>query len=166
MASDVYDTMIEVWRKYMEERDEDPENHKDKEFDSLIDLEQCATEEISEELPEVIPEAFLWQVFDQLVGAALVMQKGATPFVGETKWKEIVHRDIHFGNLFVKPCDEGVYGSDRTADSQRPGDGIARSTKTEVRARCLRMKVLVLTRLVSASRSCRFRHGVLRSPRR
>ncbi|KAH6625333.1 kinase-like domain-containing protein [Boeremia exigua] len=128
---DVRDARARVWAEYLDAKEENPESHKDVHFDDLTDLEDCAKEEISDDLPEVIPEAFLWQVFGQLAGAALLMHRGADPLVGEKEWKEIVHRDIHLGNIFVKPSKEGAYGSERKPDPRKPEDGIAKFAKTE-----------------------------------
>ncbi|KAF9692864.1 hypothetical protein EKO04_009106 [Ascochyta lentis] len=131
MDSDVQDTRTETWIEYLEAKAQDPEHHKDKQFDDLSDIEDWNGEELDEVLPDVIPEAFLWQVFDQLVGAALVMQRGAVPFVGDKKWKEIVHSDMHFGNIFVKPGKEGAYGSQRMRDPRGAKDGMAVFSKSE-----------------------------------
>lgn len=59
-------------------------------------------EEIPEELPEVIPEAFLWTVFDQLVDAFAILGNGGDNKAKDEKWKEIVHSDVHLQNIFVK----------------------------------------------------------------
>lgn len=52
------------------------------EYENMSDIEDWHDDEISDTLPEVIPEAFLWHVFDQLAGAVLVMHEGGNPYVG------------------------------------------------------------------------------------
>ena len=51
------------------------------------------------------------------------MQRGGEPFEplqsGE-KWREIVHKDFHPGNIFVKPPKEGFLGIDGQQDDRNP----------------------------------------------
>ena len=88
--------------------EKNPDDHHGKEFDDMSGIQEWHNDELGS-LPLVIPEAFLWHVFAQLAGAALVMQRGAGPFVGEKKWKEIIHKDMHTGNTFIKPTVEGFF---------------------------------------------------------
>lgn len=131
VEEDVRDTKREI----VERVQEAPENHSDREFGDMSDLEDWFDDELEDHLPEVIPEAFLWHVFDQLVDAALIMQRGANPFVpmaGEEKWKEIVHRDMHTGNIFVKPNEEGFFGNNERPDPKRTRErSSATFTKSE-----------------------------------
>lgn len=65
-----------------------------------------------------------WHVFDQLVDAALIMQRGGDPFVdlpNAERCKEIVHKDLHLDNIFVKPLQEGFLGNDSQLDDRSPG---------------------------------------------
>lgn len=129
----VQDTMNEVWQEYEEAKRQNPEKHEGLEFDDMSDIEEWRNDELGETLPPVIPEAFLWHVFDQLAGAALILQKGAEPFVGEKKWKEIVHKDMHTRNIFLKPAVEGFFGSNSEPDPRHPEEGsFARFKKSEV----------------------------------
>jgi hypothetical protein len=51
----------------------------------------------------VIPEGFLWETFQHLVNACLVLRDGAGTDVGGNKsWHPIVHKDMHIGNVFLK----------------------------------------------------------------
>jgi hypothetical protein len=55
------------------------------------------------ELPEVIPESFLWHVFEQLVDVLTLLHQDNGQEIEGKPWREIVHRDIHTLNIFVKP---------------------------------------------------------------
>jgi hypothetical protein len=126
------DARADKYQEYLEIKDQDPEHHRDKEFDDMSGLDQFYSDEFDENLPPVIPEAFLWQVFDQLAGAALIMQRGADPLVGRKKWKEIVHKDLHTRNIFVKPTEEGFFGRDPEPDPRALSNGFAKFKKSEV----------------------------------
>jgi hypothetical protein len=82
---------------------------------SEFHLRECAMRDHGHDRLDVIPEAFLWHVFDQLVNAALVMHRGAVPLVGEGPWKEIVHKDLHLGNILLKPK-----AAEQTSDGSEP----------------------------------------------
>ncbi|KAJ4317772.1 hypothetical protein N0V94_004770 [Neodidymelliopsis sp. IMI 364377] len=124
------DTRAEKYQEYLDDKRKDPEHHVDKEFDDMSGLDQFCSDEFDENLPPVIPEAFLWQVFDQLAGAALIMQRGANPLVGRKKWKEIVHKDLHTRNIFVKPTEEGFFGRDPKPDPRALSDSFAKFKKS------------------------------------
>jgi hypothetical protein len=58
----------------------------------------------------VIPESFLWAVFRDLVDACIFLRDGADPLVDMPEgqdWRSIVHKDMHLGNVFVKPSTAG-----------------------------------------------------------
>lgn len=129
----------EAWDEYitaMNDRLDGRDNNSGIEFDEMSGIDKWHGEEVGSALPDVIPEAFLWQVFDQLVGACLIMQRGANPVIGPKAWKEIVHKDIHLGNVLLKPAGradsfgERLIGDD--ADAREPGFCYARFTKSNV----------------------------------
>ena len=98
--------LAEVWG--------DPDDHRRERF-KYLDINQltdCALHPRVNDPDEldVIPEAFLWHVFDQLADAALVMHRGAEPLIGERAWREIVHRDLHLGNILLRPAQESLDG--------------------------------------------------------
>ncbi|CAO2652089.1 Nn.00g003720.m01.CDS01 [Neocucurbitaria sp. VM-36] len=75
-------------------------------YEAMSGLSDWHDEDLPEELPEVIPESFLWTVFDQLVDAFSVMGTGSVEDDGKkAAWNEIVHRDVHLMNIFVKPSN-------------------------------------------------------------
>lgn len=117
----------EQWREYMKARDTrsdtpgahglalpgkkdaDRESRTSIEFDAMSVIQERGEEgiELDEKLPDVIPEGFLWHVFRQLVNAVSVMHEGTEHAKESGTWKEIVHRDIHLMNIFVKPAKNG-----------------------------------------------------------
>jgi hypothetical protein len=112
----------------------DPRCNKFK-YLSDLDLRDCALEDHGHDRLDVIPEAFLWHVFDQLVNAALVMHRGAVPLVGERPWREIVHKDLHLGNILLKPktAEQSSDGSEPRHDRpSKSRNGFFRFAKTEV----------------------------------
>ena len=84
------------------------EARTDIEFDTMSVVSDDGEDglELEDELPNVIPEGFLWHVFRQLVDAVSVLHEGSGQ-EGGMPWKEIVHKDIHNMNVFVKPVDCG-----------------------------------------------------------
>ncbi|KAF2845638.1 hypothetical protein T440DRAFT_522521 [Plenodomus tracheiphilus IPT5] len=75
-------------------------------------------------VPEVIPESFIWKVFDKLADAYLMLHQGQADPVAdwelpedagasaedrELHWQEMIHQDGHFGNIFMKYID-GAHG--------------------------------------------------------
>lgn len=150
IEDNVHETRLEEWQKYDIER---PVllDYRGEELDDMgcIDLELVAMESISKKLPETIPEAFLWQVFDQLADAALLMQRGAEPLLGEKQWKEIVHGDVHLGNIFVKPNKNGSYGTTRDADSKSAENKHATFARSQVSSHSVLLTISMLTISVS-----------------
>ena len=106
----LYSRMVDIYRV-------NPQDPRCENFANLSDteLKECALEDQGHDSLDVIPEAFLWHVFDQLVNAALVMHRGAVPLVGEGPWKEIVHKDLHLGNILLKPK-----AAEQTSDGSEP----------------------------------------------
>ncbi|KAJ4376031.1 hypothetical protein N0V83_001311 [Neocucurbitaria cava] len=87
------------------------------EYETMSGLSDWHNDDLPEDLPEVIPESFLWTVFDQLVDAFSVLGSGRVEErddgdgVEKRAWNEIVHRDVHLMNIFVKPIDENAAGA-------------------------------------------------------
>jgi hypothetical protein len=74
-----------------------------RDFDSMSDIEKGAGRPLVTSQCAVIPEDFLWHVFESLVNALTVLHQGGEhESKGKTR-KEIVHRDIHSGNIFIRP---------------------------------------------------------------
>ena len=107
----LYSRMVDIYRV-------NPQDPRCENFANLSDteLKECALEDQGHDSLDVIPEAFLWHVFDRLANAALVMHRGGRPFLGEREWREIVHKDLHLGNIFLKPAEESSDGSESGPD--------------------------------------------------
>jgi hypothetical protein len=75
----------------------------------MSDIEDWHDDDIPLELHEVIPEAFIWTVFDQLIDAFIVMGTGGGGGAEYEEWHEIVHKDVHLQNILVKRF-EGAHG--------------------------------------------------------
>ena len=90
--------------------EDNDQNGAFEEYDEMSDIEEWHDDAIDDELPDVIPEKFLWTVFDQLVNAFTILGTGGDGEPEGEQWKEIVHKDVHLGNIFVKKRDdaEGV----------------------------------------------------------
>jgi hypothetical protein len=79
------------------------------EYENMSELGDWHGDPVPVDLPEVIPEWFLWIVFDQLVDAFTMLGSGRiNEEDDDIDWNEIVHRDGHLGNVFVKPADGAV----------------------------------------------------------
>ncbi|KAF2126730.1 hypothetical protein P153DRAFT_359087 [Dothidotthia symphoricarpi CBS 119687] len=75
---------------------------------------------------EVIPEAFLWEVFRCLVEACSYLESGAGVDLGPGKdWRPILHADLHLQNVFVMPPepDTGERVDEDMASPGEEGDG-------------------------------------------
>ena len=124
----LYVRMMEIFQR-------NPQDPRCRGFVNLSDheLRECALEERDPASIDVTPEAFLWHVFDRLANAALVMHRGGLPFLGEREWREIVHKDLHLGNILLKPAEEGSdeseLGPNRPPKDQ---DGFIEFPKTQV----------------------------------
>lgn len=119
VADDVRETKTEILEKI---QSAEGSVYRGKDFSEMSGIEDWYQDDLPNDVPLVIPEAFLWHVFDQLVDAALILHRGAEPLIGENKWKEIVHKDMHTGNIFMKPKADGVFGvelEEERKDSQR-----------------------------------------------
>lgn len=98
------DNDIVIRRKWLETRFE--------EMDHMRNIMTWHNDEFPTKEPKyVIPESFLWKIFDNLAEAYLMLGRGE---VGETLgdegpehsgWQEMVHRDGHPGNIFIKSVD-------------------------------------------------------------
>jgi hypothetical protein len=74
------------------------------EYAKMSELSDWHEEALPEKLPDVIPEWFLWIVFDQLVDAFTMLSSGRINEEDDgTEWDKIVHVDGHLMNIFVKP---------------------------------------------------------------
>ncbi|CAN9129838.1 unnamed protein product [Alternaria alternata] len=79
------------------------------EYENMSELGDWHGDPLPADLPEVIPEWFLWIVFDQLLDAFTMLGSGRiNEEDDDVDWNEIVHRDGHLGNVFVKPADGAV----------------------------------------------------------
>jgi hypothetical protein len=104
-------------------------------------------------LPAVIPESFLWTVFDQLVDAFIILGTGGAKKGTDKKWQEMVHLDVTLMNIFAKKA-KGAEG----------GDGISVYDRDQSRAvelgtadvRILGSCMAVLIRVVSEHHTRRF----------
>lgn len=82
------------------------------EYEHMSEIEDWHNDQLPDELPDVIPEWFLWRVFDQLVDAFTMLGSGRiNEDDDDVDWNEIVHRDGHLMNIFVKPA-EGAAGKE------------------------------------------------------
>jgi hypothetical protein len=124
----LYNRMLDLLRV-------NPDDPRCNKFVYLSDLElrECALEEHDHDRLDAIPEAFLWHVFDQLVNAALVMHRGAELLLGERPWREIVHKDLHLGNILLKPAEQSSDGSKPRPDRpSKSRNGFFQFSKDEV----------------------------------
>lgn len=122
----LYDRMVKIYEG-------NPQDPRCKPFATLseTELRDCALKkEQGHDSLDVIPEAFLWHVFDRLANAALIMHRGGQPLLGDREWSEIVHKDLHLGNIFLKPAEERSDGSESEPD--RDEDGFVEFSKTQV----------------------------------
>lgn len=79
------------------------------EYENMSEFDDWRDDPLPVDLSEVIPEWFLWIVFDQLVDAFTMLGSGRiNEEDDDVDWNEIVHRDGHLGNVFVKPADGAV----------------------------------------------------------
>lgn len=97
------------------------------EYDEMSRLKNWHDEDLPTRLPDMIPEAFLWVVFDQLIDAYTMLGTERTDIsatatedkenVRESQqpWDEIIHRDGHLLNIFLKSTD-GAQGIPFDAD--------------------------------------------------
>ncbi|KAF2818667.1 hypothetical protein CC86DRAFT_413787 [Ophiobolus disseminans] len=79
------------------------------EYDKMTGIGQWYDKDISDNPPEVIPELFIWSLFDQLVDAFSILGTGGDEVPGSFEWDEIRHKDVHLSNIFVKKR-EGATG--------------------------------------------------------
>jgi len=87
-------------------KEDNDQNGACDEYDEMSDIEEWHNDDIDDNLPGVIPERFLWTVFDQLVDAFTILGTGGDGRPEGEQWKEIVHKDVHLGNIFVKKRDD------------------------------------------------------------
>jgi hypothetical protein len=113
------------------EKDSGPDPHYE-DIKHMSDVEDWHNDDIPEELHDVIPEAFLWTVFDQLVDAFIILGTGGGGGGAEyEEWDEIVHKDVHLQNVFVKRA-EGAKGVPRAATSKETDHRLVRFEANEV----------------------------------
>lgn len=80
-----------------------PDNDKDEYSDFQKGVWKDAQFDPDDGRLTVIPEGFLWETFQHLVNACLMLRDGAGIDVGGNKpWHPIVHKDMHIGNVFLK----------------------------------------------------------------
>jgi hypothetical protein len=90
-------------------------------LDDVSDFGEWRDTDLPAEPQDVIPEAFLWSVFDQLLDAFHIMGTGGNESLEDESWQEIVHRDVHLQNIFVKG-KEGADGEVNGADTLNKPD--------------------------------------------
>ncbi|KAH7380278.1 hypothetical protein DE146DRAFT_761009 [Phaeosphaeria sp. MPI-PUGE-AT-0046c] len=87
----------------IEGQEQDPDFEK---WMQISGLENMVGGDLPEEPEDVIPERFIWTVFDQLVDALTILAIGGDVSGSDDKeWKEIVHNDVHLQNIFVKRAE-------------------------------------------------------------
>jgi hypothetical protein len=103
-------------------------------FKDMSDIEDWHDSDLSDALPGVIPEAFLWTVFDQLLDAFIVFGKGSDDAAEgvEMDRPEIVHKDVHLQNIFVKK-HEGAEGEPLPSAKKETGHRFVRFDVEDVR---------------------------------
>ena len=126
------DLREKLYKRMVDIYEGNPQDPRCKPFATLseTELRDCAFKEQGHDSLDVIPEAFLWHVFDRLANAALIMHRGGQPLLGDREWSEIVHKDLHLGNIFLKPAEERSDGSESEPD--RDEDGFVEFPKTQV----------------------------------
>jgi hypothetical protein len=68
------------------------------------DKDRKAKTKFDPKLPKyIIPESFIWYVFDALVGTFTGFKNGQGEEYREAPWREIIHRDLCTYNIFVAP---------------------------------------------------------------
>jgi hypothetical protein len=99
--------------EYAHAQEDLPGDSDNESYAAMSDIDVWHDEGLPADEPEVIPEWFLWKVFDQLVDAYTMLGVGRVSTgrneeeLGADKeegWDEIVHRDGHLMNIFVKPA--------------------------------------------------------------
>jgi hypothetical protein len=103
-------------------------------FKDMSDIKDWHDDDLPDAPTEVIPEAFLWTVFDQLLDAFIVLGKGGED-VAEGKQidrPEIVHKDVHLQNIFVKR-HEGAKGIAQPVVTKDASQQLVRFNVEEVR---------------------------------
>ena len=75
----------------------------DEDHDKITHLvEEDSFPDKSDDL-DVIPEKFLWRVFENLVDACILLRDGAGKRLEDDRpWRPIIHRDLHLSNVFLK----------------------------------------------------------------
>jgi hypothetical protein len=111
-------------------------------YNAMSDIDDWHDEDHLETIPPVIPKWFLWRVFDQFVDAYSIMGSGRVGTAededgqedeGEDKkWDEIVHRDGHLQNIFVKPL-ANANGELVEPDNKKPRHRFDRFGANQVR---------------------------------
>jgi hypothetical protein len=150
--------------------DNDGPSHIDPQYElweNMSDIENWHHIRIpTDGLPEVIPESFLWTVFDQLVDAFIILGTGGAKKGKGKKWQEMVHCDVTLANIFAKKTKgaEGVvepnfYNGGKTRVIRFENE---KASEVWIPAICM----AVLIRVVSEHCTRRFRQMLLRSPGR
>jgi hypothetical protein len=75
-------------------------------FDKMEDIEERAGLPLESQRPSVIPEDFLWHVFEPLVDALTILHQGNKTVSEGKPWREIVRGDIHCANIFIRPGED------------------------------------------------------------
>jgi hypothetical protein len=105
-------------------------------WETMSGIEEWHDKDLSVEFPDVIPESFLWTVFDQLVDAFTILGTGGVEGDDDEEWKEIVHGDVTLMNIFVKKAEN----ADGIAEAESRPDTKYRTVQyeaEEVRIPCL-----------------------------
>jgi hypothetical protein len=111
------------------------------EWETMSDIEEWHGHDVPEAIPDVIPEGFLWTVFDQLVDAFTVLGTGGVQEGDHEEHKEIVHGDVTLQNIFVKKAEkaEGVVDAESRMDANHR---LVQYEAKEVRINSLRVAML------------------------
>jgi hypothetical protein len=122
-------------------------------FKDMSDIEDWHKDDLSDVPTEVIPEAFLWTVFDQLLDAFIILGKGGEDVAEgkEIDRREIVHKDVHLQNIFVRR-HEGAKGIAQPVVTKDTSQQLVRFGMEEVRLQMLVMAVCA--DFVSSRASC------------
>lgn len=105
-------SVYRLYRAYQADQEEEepvPTEDWDQAFEALGlprnlgRIPEIGKDRFDPEAMEVIPEAFLWRVFQELVEACMFLRDGNGVDVGAGgDWRPILHRDLHLQNVFLR----------------------------------------------------------------